>query len=451
MTHYRIKQGFDLKVKGAASSELVELPRPPRVAIFPSDYRHLKPRLLVREGERVLRGTPLLINKDSPSYHVVAPVSGAIVAIQRGDRRAIEKIVIEPDGKDETVSFPKVPSDRLATLSRDEITSRLIEGGAWPFLRQRPFSRIADPTVEPRSIFVRAMSTDPLSLDPAAVIDRQRPLFAAGLSLLRKLTPGKIRLCYAPGTTSPTLREAIEVEHHVFEGPHPAGNVGVHIHHIDPLAKGDVVWYIDAEDVARLASLFIDGAFLAERHAVITGEAAGRRVRVRTVLGAALGALAAPRPEFKAIRFISGSVLNGRDAGSDGFLHAYDAQLHLLPAAPERRFMRWAMPGLFEHSLSNTFVGGFLARQREHNFDTDQNGSHRAIVATDIYDRYVPLEIDTVFLLKAIIANELEEAEALGLLECDEEDFALASYACPSKTDVGAIIRKGLDAMEREG
>lgn len=450
MTHYRIKQGFDLKIKGAASTELVEAPRPPRVAIFPADHRGLKPKLLVREGERVLRGTPLLANKESPACRVVAPVSGEIVAIERGARRALEKIVIAPDGEDEAVAFPAVPADRLAALSRAEIAERLIEGGVWPFIRQRPFSTIADPAIEPRSIFVRAMRTDPLSLDPAAVIDRHRSRFAAGLTLLRKLTPGKLRLCYAPGTPSPTLREALEVEHHVFEGPHPAGNVGVHIHHIAPLAKGDVVWHIDAEDVPRLAALFIDGAFLAERHAVITGEAAGRRVRVRTVLGAALGALAAPRPEFKAIRFISGSVLDGRDAGPDGFLHAHDAQLHLLPAAPERRFMRWAMPGLFEHSLSNTFVGAFLARRREHGFDTDQNGSRRAIVATDVYDRYVPLDLDTVFLLKAILANELEEAEALGLLECDEEDFALASYACPSKIDVGAIIRQGLEALRND-
>ena len=256
-------------------------------------------------------------------------------------------------------------------------------------------------------------------------------------------------MCISSGAKSKALTQTKGVQTHQFSGPHPAGNVSTHIHHIDPIHKGDMVWYVEAQDVVRIASLLLNGAYPTERVVAVTGEGAVRRVYMKTCVGAPLATLL-HSADLSQMRCLSGSVLTGRDVGADGHLCFYDSQITVIPRGGQRKLLGWMLPGFNKYTFSKTYASAFLP-EKEMSLDTDENGSHRAMVLNHIYDSLVPLDIMTYFLLKAVIAGEIEEAENLGILECDEEDFALCSFACPSKTDVGGIIGEGLALIEREG
>lgn len=256
-------------------------------------------------------------------------------------------------------------------------------------------------------------------------------------------------MCIAASSKSPALNQAQGVDIQRFSGAHPAGNVSTHIHYVDPINKGDTVWYIEAQDVLRVAQLFLKGIHCADRVIAVTGEGAKERVHYRTVAGAAVSLLL-PGSELKGQRVISGSVLTGRNIGKDGFTGFYDSQVSVVPEGGKRELFGWMMPGFDKYTLTNTFASVLLGR-KESSLDTDTHGGHRAIIWPSNFDDYVALDLITFFLVRAVIVGDIEEMVALGILECDEEDFALASFACPSKTDVGAYIRQGLDLVETEG
>ena len=450
MATFQIKQGRDIKLKGAAPKEIVTLSLPRQVAVVPSDFKGIKASLCVKVNDAVKVGTPLFEDKHCPEIRIVSPVSGRVAAIDRGEKRFLEDIVVESDGRDEAVAFRKFSASEISGLSKEDVEKTLLQSGLWPVLRQRPFSKVAHPHEPPKSIFVHAMNTEPLAPDVDFILQGKEEQFQAGLNVLRRLTKGKVYLCAKHGSRSKALTQARDVETHYFAGPHPAGNVSTHIHYLDPIHKGDHVWYVEAQDVARAGSLFLEGVYSPERVVAVTGEGAGRKFYAKTIVGAPVSLLL-KGSDLEGMRCVSGSVLAGREVGKDGYLSFYDSQLTVIPAGGKRTFLGWLSPGSDKYTFSRTFVSSFLPPRKEVSLTTDKHGSDRAIVLNHIYDPLVPLDIMVYFLLKAVISEDIEEAERLGILECDEEDFALCSFACPSKTDVGGIIREGLELIEREG
>ena len=450
MATFQIKQGRDIKLKGAAPKEIVTLSLPRQVAVVPSDFKGIKASLCVKVNDAVKVGTPLFEDKHCPEIRIVSPVSGRVAAIDRGEKRFLEDIVVESDGRDEAVAFRKFSASEISGLSKEDVEKTLLQSGLWPVLRQRPFSKVAHPHEPPKSIFVHAMNTEPLAPDVDFILQGKEEQFQAGLNVLRRLTKGKVYLCAKHGSRSKALTQARDVETHYFAGPHPAGNVSTHIHYLDPIHKGDHVWYVEAQDVARAGSLFLEGVYPAERVVAVTGQGAGRKFYAKTIVGAPVSLLL-KGSGLEGMRCVSGSVLAGREVGKDGYLSFYDSQLTVIPAGGKRTFLGWLSPGSDKYTFSRTFVSSFLPPRKEVSLTTDKHGSDRAIVLNHIYDPLVPLDIMVYFLLKAVISEDIEEAERLGILECDEEDFALCSFACPSKTDVGGIIREGLELIEREG
>lgn len=449
MSIFQIKKGRDLKIKGAADKNIEELSLPKQVAVQPQDFRGLRPRLRVKVGDTVEVGSPVMEDKDRQQIVVHAPASGTVTAINRGDKRALLQIVIEPDGRQTAVAFPTHMPVDLAGLSKDVIIKQLLQGGCWPCIRQRPFSKIAHPEDAPKAIFIHAMNTEPLALDVDVVLKDAEADFQAGIDVLKNLTQGDVHLCCHTKASSPALTQAKHVVAHGFAGPHPAGNVSTHIHYVNPINKGDVVWYVEAQDVVRIGRLFVKGVFDPQKFVAVTGEGASKRNYKKTIIGAPVAHLT-KGDSLSGMRCISGSVLRGTSVGAEGFMCFYDEQLTVIPEGGVREFIGWLMPGFNKHTFSKTYASAFVPKN-EYSMDTDKNGGDRAIVLNHLYDEYVPLDIMTYFLLKAVLGNDIEEAEKLGILECDEEDFALCTFACPSKTDVGGIIRDGLELIEKEG
>ena len=450
MATFQIKQGRDIKLKGAAQKEIVALSLPRQVAVVPSDFKGVKAGLCVKVNDAVKAGTPLFTDKRCPEIRIVSPVSGRVAAINRGEKRFLEDIIVESDGRNEAVTFRKFSASEISGLSKEDVEKSLLQSGLWPVLRQRPFSKVAHPHEPPKSIFVHAMNTEPLAADIDFILQGKEEQFQAGLDVLRRLTKGKVYLCVRHGARSMALTRARGVETHYFAGPHPAGNVSTHIHYLDPVRKGDHVWYVEAQDVARIGYLFLEGVYSPERVVAVTGEGAGRKFYAKTIVGAPVSILLKEsNPE--GMRCISGSVLAGKEVGENGYLSFYDSQLTVIPEGGKRIFLGWLSPGFDKYTFSRTFASSFLPAKKEVSLTTDKQGSDRAIVLNHIYDSLVPLDVMVYFLLKAVIGGDIEEAEKLGILECDEEDFALCSFSCPSKTDVGGIIREGLELIEREG
>ena len=453
----KIRRGRDIRLIGAANPVFQEIGLPPRVAVQPPDFRGVRVRLLAKEGDTVKVGTPVLQDKKDTDLHLVSPVSGKVVAINRGEKRALLEIVIETDGRQEAESFLKFSAEQIKGLSRQDLVEHLTRTGLWPALRQRPFSHIASRQEIPKSIFVQAINTEPLALDISEIF-HQNPetpeAFRAGLEVLTKLTDGAVHVCAAAGATADVLKSEPghdRVRLHHFSGPHPAGNVSTLIHYIDPIEKGDIVWYIGAEDVIRIGKTLAEGAYWPQKFVAVVGEGIEKEARTykETVIGAPVAFLAGGKVSEK-YRYISGSVLSGRDVGLNGHLGYFHNLLTGIPAGGQREFLGWLSPGWNKFSFSKTFLSA-LRPGGEVSLDTNKNGGDRAIVLNHIYDKYVPLDVMTYFLIRAVIGGDIEEAERLGILECDEEDFALCSFVCPSKTDIGGIIRDGLDLIEKEG
>ncbi len=448
----KIQKGRDIPLKGAAEEKIVSLPLPQTVAVQPPDFHGLRLRPVVRIKDKVLVGSPLLEDKTDSRIKVVSPVSGIVSEIYRGEKRALLRVAVQCDGQQKALRFSRYSLKDISALSSKNIIGQLLAGGLWPFLRQRPFARTARPEDCVKAVFVQAHITEPLAPNLDFLLQGKEEAFQLGLDILKKLTSGKVFVCCSPQARSQALTEAKGVEVFGFSGPHPAGNVSTHIHCLDPVRKGDVVWYLGAEDVLRIADMFSQGQFNPQRTVAVTGEGASTRLYYQTVLGVPLRHLLMD-PFLDEQRFLSGSVLRGTDVGPDGYVCFYDQQITLLPRGGKREFMGWLHPGWNKYSFSRTFLSSLQKRhpERHVSLDTDYHGGHRAIVLNHIYDDYVPLDILPYFLVRAILSGDLEEAERLGLLECVEEDFALCSFACPSKFDVGGVIRRGLRMLEEEG
>jgi Na+-transporting NADH:ubiquinone oxidoreductase subunit A len=460
MAEINLKRGYDIKLVGEIDREVLDSPHPKMVALKPSDFVDLKAKLLVKEGDKVKAGTPLFYAKQDERIKFTAPASGKIKEITRGARRAIQEVVIETDGKmtSERVSVPKG-----AAQKREKIVDTLLKYGLFPFLIQRPFAKIANPDDTPRDIFISAMNTAPLAADPNVIVDGHEKEFQAGLNILKKLTKGSVHLTIDGNRddVSKAFLNAKGVELHKFSGPHPAGNVGIQIHHISPIKnRDDQVWTCSLQGVILIGRLFSTGKLDYTVTVGVAGSMASTRKYYRTILGSVASNCYhgsdfpdhyEEMAEFdNAIRHISGDVLTGKQIDHDGFIGYYDNQLTIIPERQHYEFLGWIRPGIDKASASKTFLSSLFGSGKFIQ-TTALNGGHRPFIVSGIYEDVLPMDILPVYLLKSIIVGDIEEMEGLGIYEVAEEDFALCEYIDPSKNEIQEILRQGLRLVETEG
>ncbi len=445
---YKIKNGLDLPIIGAPQQIIVDK-NVKTVAVLGPDFIGMKPTMSVNVGDTVKLGQLLFTDKKSQSVKYTAPGSGVIKAINRGKKRALLSVVISLSGSDE-ITFDSYSENELPDLSRDKIVGELIDSGMWTSIRCRPFSHVANPEAVPHSIFVTAIDTNPLAPSVEKILEGKESSFKNGLAILSKLTEGKLFLCKRVGENIPTIQnEKVSVEE--FSGPHPAGNVGTHIHFLDPVSSLKEVWHVGAQDVAAIGDLFTTGKINIERIVALSGSEVKEPRLLRTRLGASISELTEGELTDKENRIISGSVLHGRKVKDGlGFLCRYHQQISVIPEEYEREFLGWLTPGLDKYSVKRSHLSSLIPNKK-FKFTTNANGDKRAIVPIGSYEKVMPLDILPTFLLRALAMGDIEESENLGALELDEEDLALCTFVCPSKIDHGKNLRRVLNLIEKEG
>lgn len=446
---FRIRKGLDLPISGVPEQHVTTGASIHHVAIVGDDYVGMRPAMLVQEGDRVIKGQALFEDKKNPGVMFTAPASGTVVAIHRGERRVLQSVVIQIEG-DEKREFARFDAADLATLSHDTVQTQLLESGLWTALRTRPYSKTPVPGTVPAAIFVTAIDTNPLSADPQPIILAERKAFDAGLTVLTRLTPGKVHVCQASGGKLGGHPQG-QVAFNEFAGPHPAGLVGTHIHFLEPVSLTKQVWHLNYQDVIAIGKLFTTGELCAERIIAIGGPQATRPRLVRTLLGSDLTALLAGETKEGENRIISGSVLSGRHAtGPKAWLGRFHLQVSVVLEGREKELFGWVLPGAEKFSVTRTTLGHFL-RHKLFNFSTSTNGGERAMVPIGNYERVMPLDILPTVLLRDLLAGDTDGAQALGCLELDEEDLALCTYVCPGKYEYGPVLREVLTRIEQEG
>jgi Na+-transporting NADH:ubiquinone oxidoreductase subunit A len=443
----KLKKGFDIRLEGLAAKNLAGPVSPVKYGVKPVDFPGLIPKLDVRPGDEVKAGTPLFHDKLRPEIRFTSPVSGKVLSVERGDRRKVLEVVIGKEG-DASVEFGKSDS---AKLSAGQVKELLLNSGLWPSIRQRPYHVVANPADNPKSIFISGFDTAPLAPDFDFIMENSDfGLFRTGINTIRKLTDGKLNLILNPGCKTVKMYESLDgVEISYFSGPHPAGNVGVHIHHIDPVNKGEVVWYINIQDVLTVGRLLSEGIYRPERIVALTGSEVISPQYYRMVSGASVQPVVSNNVKPGELRYISGNVLTGAKIDSDGYLGYYDSQITIIPEGKYFEFFGWALPGKEKLSFSRTFLSS-LVPKKSYRLDTNFHGGERAFVVTGQYEKVVPMDIYPMQLFKAIIAEDIDMMENLGIYEVAEEDFALCEYICPSKIEIQSIVRQGLDLMRKE-
>lgn len=443
----KIKRGLDLPMVGAPERRIDAAQQVRSVAIIGFDYNGMKPTMQVQEGDRVKLGQVLFSDKKTPGVNFTSPGAGIVKAINRGERRVFQSVVIELDG-DEQETFASYSADQLGGLEPQQVRDNLQQSGLWTALRTRPYSKVPAIDSTPASIFVTAMDTNPLAADPALVIAEYADDFKHGLEVLGRLA--KVFLCKAEGVSLPGENVA-NVQTESFSGPHPAGLAGTHIHFLQPVSATRTVWQIGYQDVVAIGKLFTTGQLWVERIISLAGPVAKQPRLVKTRLGANLEELTAGELQDGENRLISGSVFGGRTGrGSCNFLGRYHVQVSCLAEGRERELFHYLRAGVNKHSVLNIFISK-LSGGKKFAFTTSSNGSPRAMVPVGNYEAVMPLDVLPTQLLRALIVGDTETAQLLGCLELDEEDLALCSYVCAGKYEYGPILRDNLTRIELEG
>ncbi len=453
MSEYiKLKKGLDIKIKGEAARSVEQGISSDTYAIKPPDFiSFIKPKLLVKVGDSVKAGTPLFYDKSRPEVKFVAPVSGEVVAINRGEKRKLEEIVVLADKQLEYVEYSKYNTSDIANISAEDLKLYLAECGVWPNLIQRPYAVIADTADSPKAIFVSAFDTNPLAPDYEILYKDQKEHFKTGIQVLSKLTSGKVHLnTNADGERSQIFNDTTGVQKNEFSGPHPAGNVGVQIHHLDPINKDEVAWTINPYGVIQIGKLFNENKYDASKIIAITGSEVSKPQYYTTYLGASMKNFLSNNLKSDNVRVISGSVLSGESIGKEGYIGFYDQMITVIPEGDNLRFFGSFVPTRDKHSFGRSigllsFMNG---KDKVYDVDTNINGEIRAFVQTGVLERVLPMDIYPVHLLKAIMAEDFEEMEALGIYEVAEEDLALCEYVDVSKHEVQSIIRSGIELMQ---
>ncbi|WP_395301254.1 Na(+)-translocating NADH-quinone reductase subunit A [Enterobacter sp. ECC-175] len=446
---FRIRKGLDLPIAGVPEQHVTAGADIRHVALLGDDYVGMRPSMLVQEGDRVIKGQALFEDKKNPGVLFTAPASGTVVGIHRGERRVFRAVVIRLEG-DEQREFARYDAADLTALTRETVQAQLLDSGLWTALRTRPFSKSPVPGTTPAAIFVTAIDTNPLSADPEPLILAERKAFDAGLTVLTRLTSGKVHVCQASGGKLGGHPQG-QVTFNAFAGPHPAGLAGTHIHFLEPVSLTKQVWHLNYQDVIAIGKLFTTGELWTERTIAIGGPQATHPRLVRTLLGADINELLVGEAKAGENRLISGSVLSGRHAvGEQAFLGRFHLQVSIVQEGREKELFGWVLPGADKFSVTRTTFGHFL-RDKLFNFSTSTHGGERAMVPIGNYERVMPLDILPTLLLRDLLAGDTDSAQALGCLELDEEDLALCTYVCPGKYEYGPVLREVLTRIEQEG
>ena len=446
---FKLKNGLDIPITGAPDQVIDTGADVSRVSVLGADYPGLKPVLAVEEGNRVALGQTLFTDKNHPEIWYTSPASGVVSRIGRGYRRVLEGVEIKIGGDDE-LRFSSYSPEELDKLSAAQVRELLQRSGLWTALRTRPFSRVPPANGMPQSIFVTAMDSNPLAADPRVIISAYRQDFVHGLQIIRHLTEGTVWICAGSDADIP-VPDGNRIQTAEFQGPHPAGLPGTHIHYLHPVNLERTVWYLNYQDVIAIGKLFTSGRLWTERVVALAGPAVNRPRLIRTRLGAGFGDLLRDELIDEDVRVISGPILSGRRAAdATAFLGRYHLQVSVLREGREREFLGWLAPGLNKFSASNAFLSALFPGRRMP-MTTTQNGSPRALIPVESYQRVMPLRLLPTQLLRAILVGDTLSAMELGCLELDEEDLALCSFVCPSKYDYGPALRDALNKIEKEG
>ncbi len=444
-----IRRGLDLPISGAPEQAIVDGPQIRSVAIIGADYHGMKPTMAVQVGDKVKLGQLLFSDKKTEGVIYTAPAAGTVSAINRGAKRVLQSVVIEVEG-DEAENFSQYSADQLASLTEEQVKDNLVQSGLWTALRTRPYSKVPAPTTTPNSIFVTAMDTNPLAVNPEQIIGERRDDFVNGLSILSRLTAGQVYVCKAEGADILTGNNS-RVSSEEFSGVHPAGNVGTHIHHLDPVSATKTVWTIGYQDVIAFGQLFVTGKLPTERVISLAGPQVEQPRLVRTRVGASIEELTNGQLKDGENRIVSGSVFGGRTAaGPLSYLGRYHQQISVLAEGRDRPFLHYLRAGFNNFSSLSIYISSLFSGKK-YDFDTTTNGSERAMVPIGAYERIMPLDILPTQLLRALIVGDTDLGQKLGCLELDEEDLALCTFVCPGKYEYGPILRNNLTRIEKEG
>jgi len=454
MAHIKVTKGLDIPIEGKPEGNILQLipsgaasplAAPSHLALDLTPYEETKFHLLAKVGDLVKRGQPLVEDKDFLGRMFVSPAGGTVKEIRRGLKRRLLDIVIEVSKTEEIEQNPPVD---LSKIDREELLGTLERGGLMAHMRQRPFNLLANPQKIPRSIFVKAIESVPLTPPAEMQVQGQESAFQYGLEALARLTTGKVHLVHRKGTSCRAFLDAKNVVIHTVEGPHPAGNVSLHIQEIDPIrSPEDVIWTLNAHDVVAMGHFLKTGTYYVDRVISIAGpgilEGMTGYFRVRE--GYPISVLISGRLKKGLVRLISGDVLMGRKVDSGDFLGYYDYGVCAVPENLTRQFLSFMRLGTDEFTASGAYLSGhFDNTRREYAFTTNQHGEHRFFIDSSLYDRVMPLDVETMPLVKAILAEDYDLAAELGLLEVDGEDFALPTFVCPSKMEMVDIVKRGL-------
>jgi Na+-transporting NADH:ubiquinone oxidoreductase subunit A len=443
-----IKKGLDLPIAGTPSQVINDGKSITKVALLGEEYVGMRPTMHARVGDEVKKGQVLFADKKNPGVVFTSPASGKVIEVNRGAKRVLQSLVIEVAGN-EQITFNSYEANQLAGLDRETVKAQLVESGSWTALRTRPFSKVPAIDSETQAIFVTAMDTNPLAAEPELIINEQSDAFVAGLDLLSTLTNGKVYVC-KKGTSLPRSAQS-NVEEHVFDGPHPAGLAGTHMHYLYPVNAQNVAWSINYQDVIAFGKLFLTGEIYSERVVSLAGPVVNNPRLVRTQIGASLEELTDSELMPGEVRVISGSVLTGTQAtGPHAYLGRYHQQVSVLREGRDKELFGWAMPGKNKFSVTRSFLG-HLFKGQLFNMTTTTNGSDRSMVPIGNYERVMPLDMEPTLLLRDLCAGDVDSAQALGALELDEEDLALCTFVCPGKYEYGQLLRECLDTIEKEG
>ena len=441
----KIKKGLDIPLKGEAPKELRDMPETGRFAIKPPDFKGLDLKLKAKQDTEVKAGDVVMFDKKNNDIVLVAPVGGKVVDVNRGERRRILEVVIETSDPGEVI---KHQTKKLEEYTHDEIIQLLLKSGLWPYIEMRPYGIVANPEDKPRDVFISSFESGPLAPDLDFAMANEKDDFFNGIKILSKLTDGEVFLGLKAGNPG-FFEEAPGVQKTYFSGPHPAGNVGIQIHHTKPLAKGEKVWTVHPQNVAMIGKLFEKGEVNFERVVALTGSHATKRGYCRSRVGTEMLPCLKESDKSEKLRYISGNPLTGRQILKTGFLGFYDSQVTVIPEGDEYEFFGWAAPRFNQFSASKAYFS-WLMPGKKYEISANLHGDQRAFVVTGEYEKVFPMDVMPVQLLKAIMIEDIDEMEQLGIFEVVEEDMALCEYVCTSKMEVQNILRKGIDLMIKE-
>lgn len=447
----KLKKGFNINLAGKAEKKISANPLPQTYAVKPSDFHDiLRPKALVNVGDAVKAGTPVLIDKLKENIMFTSPVSGEVAAVNRGEKRKLLEIVILADNKNEYEIFPSYSISEIMTLSKEVALEAMLVSGVWPNIIQRPFGVIADPKDTPKSIFISAFDTHPLAPDYDFLLKGQEKYFQAGLDILKKFTSGQIYLnINSESEVSPVFSKAEGVKISSFAGPHPAGNVGVQIHKLDPISKGDIVWAINPLGVVQIGKLFLEGIYDSSKIFALAGSEVNAPQYYRTYAGGCIEKIVENNVTDGDLRFISGNALTGQKISRNGYIGFYDHLVTVLPEGGKFEFLGWIRPIANRVSFHRAIgLFSFLNPNREYRLDTNNRGEARPFVQTGIFEKVTPMDILPTYLLKAILVEDYDEMEALGIYEVVEEDLALCEFVDVSKHEVQEILRRGINLIQ---